>query len=228
MANNSIDANVGNRVWTKFVLIEDGKPSRISDAPLYFRTSTGLRPTDEWLAQDGYRGFIDSIPPTNYNKYMQKAVKTPLQNLAIDPENNTVTQTWSIVDLTDSEKMDMIDALKDDINELRDRKIVAGCMITLTGISTPLQVGGTQDNIRNISNLAQMAMYQSSMGITTAVPFRDDKNVIYNLTPSQIIEMWQKSMQYISSLYQASWNLKDSNPVPLDFASQKYWPNTEV
>lgn len=228
MANNTVDPNVGSRNWTSFVLIENGKPVRKSDAPLHFKTNSGLRPTDEWLAQDGYYGFIDSLPPTDYNKYEQKAIKVPFDKLIIDPDSYTVTQRWSIVDMTAEEKLEALEVLKNDINELRDGKIKAGCSIKVTGIVPMLYISGSDENIRNISNLAQLAMFQSSMGVSSTIPFRDDKNVIYDLTPAQVIEMWQKSMNYVSSLYQVSWTLKDSNPIPQDFADQKYWPSTEV
>lgn len=228
MANNNIDPNVGSRNWTSFVLVENGKPVRRSDAPLYFKTDTGQRPTDEWLAQDGYFGFIDTLPPTDYNKYEQKVIKLSIDKLIVDPGSDTVTQRWSIVDMTSAEKLEALEVLKNDINDLRDGKIRAGCSVKLNGISTPLYISGSEDNIRNISNLAQLAMFQVSNGSTTTIAFRDDKNIIYNLTPAQVIEMWQKSMQYITSLYQASWTLKDSSPVPQDFTDQKYWPSNEV
>lgn len=226
MTNTPIDPNVGTRNWTKFVLVENGKVKRLSDAPLTFKTSTGQRPTDEWLVTDGYRGFIDALPPT-YNKYTQKVVKTPIEDLVIDPKTNTVTQTYSIVGLDVDETAAMQEALKKDINTERDRRIEVGCTVEIKGTAFVV-VSGRQVDMINLTNLGQLANLYVASGKNTKMTFRDARNNTYELTPAQMSDLWQRVVAYVTSLYQTSWNLKEMNPLPQNFTNDSYWPKSEV
>lgn len=226
--NHVVDPEVGTRNWTKFVKLgTNGKPESISESPNFFKTANGNRPVDQWLAEEGFRGYVDAVAPS-YNKYTQKVVKTPLADLQINNTTQTYAQTWSIVNLTTQEKAAMVDVVKEDINKLRDNKIRFGCIMSLSGLVATVQVSGSEENMRNITNLAILANYYISTVTPAIIPFRDEKNVIHTLTPQQMLELWQKAMTYVSSLYQASWVLKDSNPVPLDFEDQKYWPSEVI
>lgn len=226
MTNTPVDPNVGTRNWKKFVLVENGRVKRLSDAPLTFKTSTGQRPTDEWLVTDGYRGFIDALPPT-YNKYTQKVVKTPIEDLVIDPKTNTVTQTYSVVGLGVDETAVMQEALKKDINAERDDRIRSGCTIEIKGFAF-IAVSGSQTDMINLTNLAQLANMSIASGNNTKIVFRDALNNTYELTPAQMSELWQKATSYVTALYQASWRLKEMNPLPQNFRDNSYWPSSGV
>lgn len=222
---NNVDPNVGNRNWTKFVLIENGKVSRISDAPLSFRTSTGQRPTDEWLVEDGYRGYVDNGPP-NHDRYKQKIVKTPLSELTID-KNNLVTQTYTVVALTSSELAEMDTRIKDEINIERDSRINSGCNVTISGVGV-ISIKGGEEDTRNLTNLGQLANLFLNTNDNTLITYRDNKNIIYKLTPAQMSELWKKTVYYVTSVYQASWNMKDMSPLPTDYTKDSYWPSKNV
>lgn len=226
MTNTNVDPNVGTRKWTKFVLVENGKVKRLSDAPLTFKTSTGQRPTDEWLVTDGYCGFIDALPPT-YNKYTQKVVKTPIEDLVIDPKTNTVTQTWTVTGLGVDETSIMQDVLRRDINAERDKRIEFGCTVEIKGVAFVVVSGKPTDMI-NLTNLGQLANVYVASGQETKMVFRDAWNNTYELTPTQMSTLWQKAMAYVTAVYQASWRLKEMNPLPQDFNDNSYWPDPAV
>jgi hypothetical protein len=58
----------------------------------------------------------------------------------------------------------------------------------------------------------------------TLTTFRDGGNVDHQLTPAQLLSLWQQSADYVSELYAASWALKAMEPIPADFASDEHWP----
>ena len=222
---NNVDPNVGNRIWTQFVLIENGKISRLSNAPLNFKTSTGQRPTDEWLVEDGYRGYVDNGPPI-YDRYKQKVIKTPLAELTVD-KNNLVTQTYKVVGLTSSELIEMDDVIRNEINMERNNRINSGCNVTISGVGTVSIKGGDEDT-RNLTNLGQLANLFLSTNNNTMITYRDNNNIVYELTPAQMSELWKKTVFYVTSVYQASWNMKDMNPLPTDYTKDSYWPSKNV
>jgi hypothetical protein len=225
MTNNA-DPEVGNRIWTKFVLLDgNGTPFRVSDAPSTFIGPSGQRPTDEWLIEDGYRGYIDVLPPS-YNKYEEKLIRTPIPDLPIEA-NNVIIQTFTVETLTPEEKSDMVEVLKQDINLDRDLRIVSGCTVAIANVGN-LMITGHADDMRNLSNLGQLANMYIASNTNVTIPFRDDTNTIYSLTPEQMSYLWLKAVAYVSALYQASWNLKDSDPVPQDYQNPAYWPDRNV
>lgn len=223
---NNVNPDAGNRNWTKFVLLDNtGKPFKVSDAPSSFIAPSGQRPTDEWLVEDGYRGYVDVLPPA-YNKYEQKLVKTPIADLTIQA-NNVVIQTYSVQTLTTQEKSGMINVLREDINRDRELRIIAGCTVNIAGVGN-IVITGHDEDMRNLSNLGQLANLYIASNTNITIPFRDDTNTIYNLTAQQMSYVWLKAVAYVSSLYQASWNLKDSDPIPQDYANTAYWPSRNV
>lgn len=105
------------------------------------------------------------------------------------------------------------------VNAERARRIVAGKVID------GVYVTGRAEDARNLMSLAMVAQMRIAGGdtITTTV-FRDGNNVDHDLTPSQILSIWQQSAAYVSALYDASWALKAMQPIPADFAGDGYWP----
>lgn len=220
--------NVGTRDWKRFILVDDnGKPVRESDSPLGFRVASGERPTDEWLFEDGYRGYVEPLPP-EYNKYEQKCIKDPLDTLRLDPISKTYVQTYTIVEMNDDEKFDAQIQLKRDINDFRDQLIRKGCAVKVEGISNRVIISGSEENMRNISNLGQLASYYTVNQIPETIQFRDSANVVYTLTPGQMIAIWLKSMSYVSAIYSTAWMMKDKKIVPQDFINMNYWPMREI
>jgi hypothetical protein len=106
------------------------------------------------------------------------------------------------------------------INDERDRRIVAGK--TINGV----YVTGRDVDARNLTNLALAAQLRISQGdVSTLTTFRDGNNVDHELTPPQVLGLWQASATYVSDLYAASWALKAENPIPADYSSDVRWPS---
>jgi hypothetical protein len=114
--------------------------------------------------------------------------------------------------------------LKREINAERDRRVLMGADIDVSGYgSIPVQ-GGPTDQI-NLLALGATAMELIAAGITGAViPFRDALNVMHQLTPAQIAELVRKGKMVVTAIYAASWALKDANPIPEDFTDDSHWP----
>ncbi|MEQ1407789.1 DUF4376 domain-containing protein [Neorhizobium sp. Rsf11] len=110
-------------------------------------------------------------------------------------------------------------ALGDAINAERTRRIIAGKIIN------GIHVTGRDEDARNLTNLALGAQVRIAGGDTTTLTtFRDGDNIDHDLTPQEIMSLWQQSSEYVSALYAASWALKALDPIPADFADDGYWP----
>jgi hypothetical protein len=112
-----------------------------------------------------------------------------------------------------------------DVNAERDRRVVAGRSFDVAGYG-PVVIAGDETTIRNLQGLAFAAQMRLAQGDTTTItPFRDETDVIHELVPAQVIDLWAKGSAYVSALFQAAWVLKD-NPegIPLDYTEDKHWP----
>lgn len=109
--------------------------------------------------------------------------------------------------------------LQVEINRERTRRIEAGKVID------GVMVTGRDQDRANLSDLAFGAQLRMMAGDNSTVTlFRDGNNVDHELTPPQIISLWQQSAAYVSALYAASWALKAMQPIPQDFQNDAYWP----
>lgn len=104
------------------------------------------------------------------------------------------------------------------INAERQRRIVAGT--TIAGI----EVTGRDEDTRNLTNLALAAQMRLATGDDeTITVFRDGDNVDHELTPSQVLALWQISAEYVSSLYAASWRIKAMETLPENITDDELW-----
>lgn len=107
----------------------------------------------------------------------------------------------------------------EDVNAERDRRIVAGK--TINGVA----VTGRDEDARNLTNLALAAQLRIASGDTTTLTtFRDGNNTDHDLTPTEMLALWQGSAAYVSALYAASWVIKALDPIPADYADDARWP----
>lgn len=105
------------------------------------------------------------------------------------------------------------------VNEERTRRIVAGK--TIDGI----RVTGRDEDARNLTNLALAAQLRIASGDTTTLTtFRDGDNVDHDLTPPQMLAIWQAASSYVSDLYTASWAVKAMDPLPENVTADHLWP----
>lgn len=105
-----------------------------------------------------------------------------------------------------------------EINAERQRRIIAGTVVD------DIYVTGRDEDTRNLMGLALAAQMRLATGDDeTITVFRDGNNVDHELTPSQVISMWQQSAAYVSHLYAKSWEIKAMNPLPDDITGDSLW-----
>lgn len=111
-------------------------------------------------------------------------------------------------------------ALVESVNVERQRRITVGKFID------GVHVTGSDEDARNLMSLSLGAQLRLATGDTeTITTFRDGNNVDHDLAPAQLLSLWQQSAEYVSALYAASWALKAMESIPVDFASDAYWPD---
>ena len=117
----------------------------------------------------------------------------------------------------------------DDVNVERDRRILAGTVINVTGHGN-IPVTGTKDDKDVFLGRRIIAAEAAANGVTAPVlVFRDRKNVIHNLTPSQMIELADKGFSWIEAMMVRSWVMKDGaapyeDGIPDDLDNDSHWP----
>lgn len=112
----------------------------------------------------------------------------------------------------------------DDVNAERERRILAGTTVTVPGIGS-IPVQGRDEDARNLQALGFAASLRIGAGdAATLTTFRDAENFDHDLTPPQILALWQGAADYVSAVYQASWALKEMAPIPADYSNPSYWP----
>lgn len=112
----------------------------------------------------------------------------------------------------------------DDVNAERARRLQAGVDITLS-TSEVIALQGRDEDMRNLHGLCTAAQLRLAGGDTThETTFRDRNNTDHTLTPSKVVELWSQGAAWVSSVYQASWTIKDAGTIPADYASDSRWP----
>ncbi len=112
----------------------------------------------------------------------------------------------------------------DQVNAERERRILTGKAVSVTGVGDVLLQGRPEDQV-NMLGLKDTARDLKAAGVTAAViPFRDGDNIVRMFTPDQMIEAVDKGKQHVSAVYQAAWALKELDPIPADYADYAYWP----
>lgn len=110
----------------------------------------------------------------------------------------------------------------DEVNAERDRRIEAGYIADITGVG-PVALSGREKDMVNLQGLAFGARLLLDQGDTTTVtPFRDRDDVVHQLTPQQVLEVWQKGSAFVSRMYQIAWTMKDTE-IPSDYADDRHW-----
>lgn len=111
------------------------------------------------------------------------------------------------------------------VNDERERRILRGTTVTVPGVGQ-IPVQGRAEDSRNLQALAFAASLRMGAGDTkTPTTFHDADNVDHQLTPPQMLALWQGAAAYVSALYKASWAIKAMQPIPADFRdNDDLWP----
>lgn len=110
------------------------------------------------------------------------------------------------------------------VNQERLRRREGGAVVQVTGAGG-IRLQGRDEDLANLQGLAFAAQLRLAQGDTThQTKFRDMDNVDHMLVPAQVLEMWSLGSAWISDVYEASWGLKDVDPIPKDYTDDQYWP----
>ena len=111
-----------------------------------------------------------------------------------------------------------------DVNAERDRRIIEGATFTISGYGDVRSLGRDIDKT-NLQALGFAASLRIAAGdVTTITPFRDADDVVHDLTPPQVLELWSQASTYVSSVFQASWAIKDDpGGIPVDYTADAHW-----
>ena len=116
-------------------------------------------------------------------------------------------------------------ATREDVNAERDRRVLAGATFDVAGYGS-IRIAGdgmTQTNLMALSQAAQLRIGQGD--VTTITKYRDEDNIIHDLTPPQVIDLWSQGAAFVSAVFQSSWTLKDDEAgIPADYADDGRWP----
>jgi len=114
-------------------------------------------------------------------------------------------------------------AFRDLVNVKRLEVITAGADVEITGHGTVALQGRPEDQT-SLQGLAFGAQLRLSMGdSTTLMDFLDRENVLHQLVPMQMLELWQKGTAFVSAVYARSWEIKEMNPETTDVDDPKLW-----
>ncbi|MBD8554932.1 hypothetical protein IFT84_10390 [Rhizobium sp. CFBP 8762] len=116
-----------------------------------------------------------------------------------------------------------------DVTLERDKRIAAGVRVMIGTIGA-IPVQGREKDQTNLLALKDNARDLVAAGIKKPVmTFRDANDVVHLLTPAQMMELVSKGLAWVSQVYQASWIIKEMNPIPHDFASNAaLWPADNI
>jgi len=114
----------------------------------------------------------------------------------------------------------------DDVNAERDRRVLEGKRFTPAGYGATVHVSGDTKTQTNLSNLSQAAFARISQGdLGHITRYRDESNVVHDLTPPQVFDLWSQGAGYVSDIYEASWAIKDDDGgIPENFEVDPRWP----
>lgn len=109
------------------------------------------------------------------------------------------------------------------VNAERDRRIEQGKTFALsTGKQISLRGDNTtKENLQALAFAASMRVAQGQGAVITL--FRDNTDYVYELTQLEIIELWSRSAEFVSKMFQAGWFIKDAPSIPKDYTADKYW-----
>lgn len=116
-------------------------------------------------------------------------------------------------------------ATAQDVNAERRRRLTRGTAVTVPGHADPIRLSGRPEDMDSLIGLAMGAQLRLAAGDTEHVTtFRDADNTDHQLTPPQVLAMWQAGAGWVEQVYVASWAIKDSDPIPADYAEDPRWP----
>lgn len=114
-------------------------------------------------------------------------------------------------------------AFRDAVNAKRLEVITAGTDVLVTGYGLVALQGRPEDQT-SLQGLAFGAQLRLGLGDSaTLMTFLDRNNVLHQLAPMQMLELWQKGAAFISAIYARSWVIKEMDPLMTDINDPALW-----
>jgi len=117
-----------------------------------------------------------------------------------------------------------------DVTTERERRLEYGAAFTVAGVADPIPLQGRPLDQTVYLALLMRAQGFKAAGVTTAVlNVRAGNDVIFTLTPDQMMSLVMQSMTWFESVMAVSWAMKDSTGafpqgIPTDYTDNAHWP----
>ncbi len=122
----------------------------------------------------------------------------------------------AIIAMKQDEAEKIVRSFRDAVNVRRAEVIKAGADVMVTGYG-PVALQGRPEDQTSLQGLAFGAQLRLSMGDSmTLMDFLDRENVLHQLQPMQMLELWQKGAAFVSAVYAKSWAIKEMDPTKTD------------
>lgn len=215
MSENELDPDVGSRNWSRLWSVGAG---RLDNSPLAWRTDTQQRPTDEWLAANGFYQYVDPGPPEhNPVTHYTSALQIPV----IDHEAKTATRVYDVIIIPQS-------VLREGVNAERDRRIQSG--FTFNGVRFQTRPDD-QKRIAGVGTMALGAMVNGAQAgdLRWADP---DSDFAWIAEDNTEVTM-DAQTAFAFGLAYAAWErahifaaraIKELELIPEDYADDSHWP----
>ena len=118
-----INPENGTRNWQQLFVIENGVPVFADNAPLTrWLAGNGQRPSDEWLASQGYYGLEVTDPPVvdPEEGYVEEA---DMRFWRINEETKTISKEWQIIYYTEEDKSERLAQAWRNMRAERDNRL---------------------------------------------------------------------------------------------------------
>jgi hypothetical protein len=108
MVNTMADfsPDLGTRHHANFCAVENGVAVRLAPEVLGWRTDSGERPTDEWLASNGFYGLVET-PSPSVDDRAETASLEDVEAWTVSDQEQTVTQNWRVEQLSATEREEL-------------------------------------------------------------------------------------------------------------------------
>ncbi len=132
----------------------------------------------------------------------------------------------AIIAMQQDEAEQLVRSFRDEVNAKRLQVITAGTTVIVTGHGAVALQGRPEDQT-SLQGLAFGAQLRLGLGdSTTLMDFLDRENVLHQLLPMQMLELWQKGAAFISVIYARSWAIKEMDPSSTDVEDPVLWAVT--
>lgn len=118
----------------------------------------------------------------------------------------------------------------EEVDAERARRIDLGAEFVLTDGMVIAITGRQQDQTVLLGSSVAAQSYIAAGNPGAVMVYRDRDNVVRNLSPLQMIELYQRGLGWITSIMQVSWHMKDgtgayAGGIPSDYTDDSHWPD---